>query len=512
MRESATLDELVAVAQTDSDTVVAGMAGVEAVARSQGSDEPSAVLDSLLTGPALVRRAVLDALADRGDGGAAAERHLFDRSPAVRAAAQRAYRRPDADPVAVYRAALARAEHVPIALVELAQRGSSDDHAAIIAALVSGDVATRRAAVSAVRWFAGPRLPELITPLLWDPSAGVTRAVERRLRARAGDLEGRMLLDLTGAPQSHSRRAAYRLMRRRSAAERVEADLIAVADEDPHLRRDGLADLRSWLHRGAASAPRADLPTRRRLSERLDAVEGHLRRDDVAENPLPCGSSTAGPAGGDLMLSRIGALFGRHSTAEKRHRVIPLADYGTSLKADLKALPQRTQAAFAASCAERLFPAYVAFLDASGRDDHGVVRQAIDTAWDGARSGTIPAGDPAGLYKRCLALIPVDGPDADQIPAYADDAVASAAYAPRGSGWACRRCRGLRSRVRDKQPGRVPVGERDRRRRAGFGTTGSGSIHSSWPRLIGRPMICAGWPRRPTGKPQWMLFGPGPPA
>jgi hypothetical protein len=171
---------------------------------------------------------------------------------------------------------------VPIALVELAQLGSSDDHAAIIGALASADVATRRAAVSAVRWFAGPRLPELITPLLWDPSAGVTRAVERRLRARASDLDGRMLLDLAAAPQSHSRRAALRLMRRRSAPERVEADLIAVADEDEHLRRDGLADLRSWLHRGAASAPRADLPTRRRLSELLDAVAHVLRPDDVA--------------------------------------------------------------------------------------------------------------------------------------------------------------------------------------------------------------------------------------
>jgi uncharacterized protein YjaG (DUF416 family) len=129
------------------------------------------------------------------------------------------------------------------------------------------------------------------------------------------------------------------------------------------------------------------------------------------------------------MLGRIGALFGKPSTSEETHRVVPLADYSRSLKADLKALPQRTQAAFAAACAERLFPAYAAFLDASGRDDHGVVRHAIDTAWEGARSGTIPAGDPAGLYKRCLGLIPVDGPDADQVPAHADDAIASAAYA-----------------------------------------------------------------------------------
>jgi hypothetical protein len=126
-------------------------------------------------------------------------------------------------------------------------------------------VATRRAAVNSARWVAGERLAELITPLLWDPSAGVTRAVERRLRAKARDLDAAMLAALASAPMTHNRRAAYRLMRRRSALERVEADLIALSDSDELVNGDALADLRSWLHRGAASAPRGDLMTRRRL-------------------------------------------------------------------------------------------------------------------------------------------------------------------------------------------------------------------------------------------------------
>jgi hypothetical protein len=150
----------------------------------------------------------------------AAERHLFDRSPAVRAAAQRAYRRSDGDPAAAYRAALTRTEHLPIAVTELALVGSIDDHASIVNALHADEIATRCAAVSAVRWIAGERLADLITPLLWDPSARVTRAVERRLRAKARDLDSAMLQDLTTAPLGHNRRAAYGLMRRRSAPER----------------------------------------------------------------------------------------------------------------------------------------------------------------------------------------------------------------------------------------------------------------------------------------------------
>ena len=129
------------------------------------------------------------------------------------------------------------------------------------------------------------------------------------------------------------------------------------------------------------------------------------------------------------MLSRLRALVGRQPTAARSRRIVPLADYDSALKADLKPLPQRTQAAFAAACAERLFPAYAAFLKASGRDDHGLVRRRLDLAWDGARSGAIPVEDPADLFEQCVALIPSDESEHDPIPAHADDAIASAAYA-----------------------------------------------------------------------------------
>jgi uncharacterized protein YjaG (DUF416 family) len=127
--------------------------------------------------------------------------------------------------------------------------------------------------------------------------------------------------------------------------------------------------------------------------------------------------------------------------------MVPLADYDSALKADLNVLPQRTRAAFAAACAERLFPAYAAFLKASGRDDHGLVRRTLDLAWDGARSGAVPLEDPADLFEQCVALIPGDESEDDAIPAHADDGIASAAYAlqaaagldDKAAGWAAER-------------------------------------------------------------------------
>ncbi len=148
------------------------------------------------------------------------------------------------------------------------------------------------------------------------------------------------------------------------------------------------------------------------------------------------------------MLDRLSALFGRKPpTPAAGRRVVPLADYDRALKADLKALPQRTRAAFAAACAERLYPAYASFVKASGRDDGGLVRRTLDLAWDGARSGTVAAEDPAALFERCIALIPSDESGEEAIPAHADDAIAAAAYALQAAaglddgaaGWAAER-------------------------------------------------------------------------
>ena len=110
-------------------------------------------------------------------------------------------------------------------------------------------------------------------------------------------------------------------------------------------------------------------------------------------------------------------------------------------------LSVRTQAAFAAACAERLYLAYAAFMEASGRDDRGLVRRTLDLAWDGATSSAVPVADPVGLFEQCVALISGDGSELGAIPAHADDAIASAAYALQAAaglddaaaGWAAER-------------------------------------------------------------------------
>jgi hypothetical protein len=271
VRDALSIEELLALAASD-DTAVASTAGVAAISRHGVVDLGDAV-ERLMAGPALVRRAVLEALPEGERTREIAHNRLFDRSPAVRGAAQKAYARAAGDAATVYRTALSRGEHVPTAILELATVGGEQDHAIMLGALRSPESATRRAAVSATKWIAPGRLPELLIPMLWDTAPGVTRAAERTLQAQAQALDGKVLGELAETPGSHNRRAAYRLLRRRTAAERVEADLIGLADPDAANQRDALGDLLSWLWKGAASAPRADLATRRRLSSRLDRVE-----------------------------------------------------------------------------------------------------------------------------------------------------------------------------------------------------------------------------------------------
>jgi uncharacterized protein YjaG (DUF416 family) len=124
----------------------------------------------------------------------------------------------------------------------------------------------------------------------------------------------------------------------------------------------------------------------------------------------------------------------------------PAVEYASGLKVRIAALPAWQQAAFAASCAERLYPAYAAFRSVSGTDDGGLVRRALDLAWEGAATGSISEEDPGALVERCVALIPDQEADFT-IPDHADDGIAAAAYAleaaaglsDEAAGWAAMR-------------------------------------------------------------------------
>ena len=106
---------------------------------------------------------------------------------------------------------------------------------------------------------------------------------------------------------------------------------------------------------------------------------------------------------------------------------VPLAAYDQELSADLARLSSQQRAAFAAACAERLYPAYLAFRAASASSDDDPVRQALDLAWYGAVHGQV-CGNPASLVEASRALIP-DADDESSLPPHADDAICAAAYA-----------------------------------------------------------------------------------
>jgi hypothetical protein len=57
---------------------------------------------------------------------------------------------------------------------------------------------------------------------------------------------------------------------------------MGLADLDERIRCEADTDLRTWLRRGAASAPRADLATRLKLDLSLARVEGSIHANVAA--------------------------------------------------------------------------------------------------------------------------------------------------------------------------------------------------------------------------------------
>jgi hypothetical protein len=81
---------------------------------------------------------------------------------------------------------------------------------------------------------------------------------------------------------------------------------------------------------------------------------------------------------------------------------IPMAAYDEALAIELRGLPSPTRAAFAAACAERLFPAYIALARETGTGDSDRVRAALDVAWDTSQAGMTGPPTP-GVAERCDA-------------------------------------------------------------------------------------------------------------
>jgi uncharacterized protein YjaG (DUF416 family) len=114
----------------------------------------------------------------------------------------------------------------------------------------------------------------------------------------------------------------------------------------------------------------------------------------------------------------------------------------------LDELVPRARVAFAAACAERMLPAYVAFSTRANRGDAPALAEMLERVWNDLLGDRIEIRQLQTCVERCAALIPGEDeePWLEDQP-YADDAASAVAYTlralergePRESAWAARR-------------------------------------------------------------------------
>lgn len=120
----------------------------------------------------------------------------------------------------------------------------------------------------------------------------------------------------------------------------------------------------------------------------------------------------------------------------------------TDLVGKLNGLALLPRVAFAAACAERLFPAYEAFSELAGRGDARALGDMLARIWRDLLGQKMDPDELQANVDRCMALIPGEDeePWLDEQP-YADDAASAVAYTLRAlqrgdsqeSAWAARR-------------------------------------------------------------------------
>jgi uncharacterized protein YjaG (DUF416 family) len=120
----------------------------------------------------------------------------------------------------------------------------------------------------------------------------------------------------------------------------------------------------------------------------------------------------------------------------------------TQLVRDLESLLPRMRVAFAAACAERLRPAYLAFAERAGAGDPEAFEASLDRLWSDLDEHPMTDDELRDRIEECMALIPQEDDGAwSAEQAYAEDAAAALAYALRcrqsgqsqEAAWAARR-------------------------------------------------------------------------
>ncbi len=119
----------------------------------------------------------------------------------------------------------------------------------------------------------------------------------------------------------------------------------------------------------------------------------------------------------------------------------------TDLANRLRALPSTFQAVFAASCASRLFKAYVTFHERTGLGNPNTLERALSDVWQAVLGRQREPQYYEEQLRAVMALLPDESERWSELHAYADDAVSVVAYAlrnllsrkPEDAAWAARR-------------------------------------------------------------------------
>lgn len=245
-------DELVDLAAREGDLPARLICGQAAIALADHSRNVD-VLQRLLDNPAVqLRQAALVALDKAGEADAA-EALLADRARSVRDTAQRLIRARGGDPAQAYREVIAEGSPPVWAIGGIGETGSSTDAVLVEPLLDDVRAGVRAEAVRALR-----RLdlvePDRIAPLLSDPSPPVCKQATIALMPLARQLDMERLRGLLRSQgPSHTRVAAYRLLRARSAWTRLQTNLELLDDESAEFRTRARADILGWIADEAAS-------------------------------------------------------------------------------------------------------------------------------------------------------------------------------------------------------------------------------------------------------------------
>jgi hypothetical protein len=103
-----------------------------------------------------------------------------------------------------------------------------------------------------------------------------------------------------------------------------------------------------------------------------------------------------------------------------------------AIKVRLSRLDRFARTAFAAACAERLWPLFERFHSATGEGDANALGSALDTAWSAALGE--PVGDVSELQNTVEAMVPTDSHEWVHEMGYGQNAIAAVAYSLRA--WA----------------------------------------------------------------------------